>query len=220
MNQYFILMSKCFIVYFVIIFALRVMGKREVGELSVFDIVIYLVMSELLALSITETHESILKSLVPIFTLAGLQIILSWIILKCKTLRNIFDGRPIILIHNGHIHQKRMKRERYNIDDLMSQIRSKSICTPDAIAFAVLETNGQLSILEKKCCHVLYPDPLINDGIVNKCALKELHVDEAWLLRSLKVEGVTCLRDVFLCMYQKDGFFVIMKEVKTHGKGF
>ncbi|MEG0470676.1 MAG: DUF421 domain-containing protein, partial [Longicatena sp.] len=70
MNTYFILMSKCFVVYFVIILSLRVMGKREVGELSVFDIVIYLVMSELLALSIAETKESIMKSLVPIFTLA------------------------------------------------------------------------------------------------------------------------------------------------------
>ena len=89
MQEYINLMVKCFIVYFVIIFALRIMGKREVGELSVFDIVIYLVMSELLAISITDTHESILKSLVPIFTLAFLQIVISWILLKSKKTRDI-----------------------------------------------------------------------------------------------------------------------------------
>ena len=92
MQEYITLMIKCLVVYFVIIIALRIMGKREVGELSVFDIVIYLVMSELLAISITESHESILKSLVPIFTLAVLQIIISWILLKSKKVRDIFDG--------------------------------------------------------------------------------------------------------------------------------
>lgn len=215
MNTYFILMSKCFIVYFVIIFALRVMGKREVGELSVFDIVIYLVMSELLALSITETHESILKSLVPIFTLAILQIVISWILLKSKKIRNIFDGQPVILIHNGHINQRQMKKERYNIDDLMTQIRSKDLCSPDEVAFAVLETNGQLSVLPKNKCKVKHPEPLISDGIINEKALEELHRDATWLSTSLKEEGIQNVEDVFLCMYQKDGFFVIKKEMNS-----
>lgn len=220
MNTYFILMSKCFIVYFVIIFALRIMGKREVGELSVFDIVIYLVMSELLALSITETHESILKSLVPIFTLAALQIIISWILLKSKKARDVFDGKPVILIHNGHINQEQMKKERYNIDDLMSQIRSNNLCSPSEVAFAVLETNGSLSVLPSSKCKVKHPEPLINDGTVNQKALQDLHYDEKWLLDSLKSEGVGRLEDVFLCMYQKDGFFVIKKEMNSGNKLF
>ena len=158
MQEYITLMIKCLVVYFVIIIALRIMGKREVGELSVFDIVIYLVMSELLAISITESHESILKSLVPIFTLAVLQIIISWILLKSKKVRDIFDGKSVILIHNGHINQDAMRKNRYNIDDLMSQIRSHDLCTPDEVAFAVLENNGQLSVLPKKSCKVKHPD--------------------------------------------------------------
>ncbi|MEG0737561.1 DUF421 domain-containing protein [Amedibacillus sp. YH-ame10] len=217
MNTYFILMSKCFVVYFVIILSLRVMGKREVGELSVFDIVIYLVMSELLALSIAETKESIMKSLVPIFTLAIMQIAISWILLKSKKIRDIFDGKSVILIHNGHINQDKMKKERYNIDDLMSQIRSKDLCTPDEVAFAVLENSGELSIIPKKQCKVKHPDPLINDGIVNKDALADLKYDETWLVESLKKEGIDDIHDVFLCMYQKDGFYVIKKELgKKH----
>ena len=205
MQEYINLMVKCFIVYFVIIFALRIMGKREVGELSVFDIVIYLVMSELLAISITDTHESILKSLVPIFTLAFLQIVISWVLLKSKKTRDIFDGK----------NQSIMKRERYNIDDLMSQIRSKDLCTPDEVAFAVLENNGQLSILPKNKCKVKHPDPLISDGTINKKALQDLSRDEEWLKNALKSEGVESVDDVFLCIYQNNGMFVIKKEMNS-----
>ena len=92
--------------------ALRFMGKREVGELSIFDIVIYLVMSELLALAVTDTEASILKSLIPITTLAILQIVVSFALLKSKFLRDIFDGRPVILIHNGILNQNEMKKFR------------------------------------------------------------------------------------------------------------
>ena len=220
MQEYINLMVKCFIVYFVIIFALRVMGKREVGELSVFDIVIYLVMSELLAISITDAHESILKSLVPIFTLAFLQIVISWILLKSKKTRDVFDGKNAILIHNGHINQKIMKKERYNIDDLMSQIRSKDLCSPDEAAFAVLENNGQLSILPKNKCKVKHPDPLISDGTINTKALQDLSRDEQWLKNALKSEGVESVDDVFLCLYQNNGMFVIKKEMNSRDTFF
>lgn len=82
--------------------------------------------------------------------MAVLQIIISWILLKSKKVRDIFDGKSVILIHNGHINQDAMRKNRYNIDDLMSQIRSHDLCTPDEVAFAVLENNGQLSVLPKK----------------------------------------------------------------------
>ena len=215
MQEYIILMAKSFIFYFVIIFALRLMGKREVGELSVFDIVIYFVMSELLAISISNEDESIFKSLVPIFTLAFLQMLISWLILKSKKIRNVFDGDISILIHNGHINQDVMRRERYNIDDLMSQIRSKDLCSPDEVGFAILETNGQLSILPKNKCKVKHPNPLISDGTVDKKALEDLSLDEEWLKKALLKEGIDNIKDVFLCIYQKNGLFVIKKEIKT-----
>ena len=220
MQEYITLMIKCLVVYFVIIIALRIMGKREVGELSVFDIVIYLVMSELLAISITESHESILKSLVPIFTLAVLQIIISWILLKSKKVRDIFDGKSVILIHKGHINQDAMRKNRYNIDDLMSQIRSHDLCTPDEVAFAVLENNGQLSVLPKKSCKVKHPDPLISDGIINKKALKDLHRDSEWLKACMKEEGIQDIKDIFLCIWQKNAFFIIKKEIDSQNKMF
>lgn len=215
MAAYITLIFKCFLFYLVIIIALRIMGKREVGELSVFDIVIYLVMSELLALSISNPKESVFKSLVPIFTLAFLQIIISVILLKSKKLRDIFDGKAVIIIHDGQINQKTMKKERYSIDDLMSQIRDKDLCSPEEVAFAILENNGNLSVLPKKTCKVRHPDPLISDGKINKEALIEIEKDEEWLKKELQKEGVNGIEEVFLCLWQKSGMYVIKREFKN-----
>lgn len=220
MQEYFILIGKCFIFYFVIIFALRLMGKREVGELSIFDIVIYLVMSELLALSISDASESILKSLVPIFTLAFLQIILSIILLKSKKARDMIDGKNVILIHNGHINQETMKKERYSIDDLMTSLRDKDYSSPDEIAFAILETSGHLSLIPKTKCKVKHPYPIINDGMINEKVLTDLGFDKEWLEECLSKEGVDRYQDVFFCMFQKDGLYIIKKELNSNDQFF
>ena len=215
MQEYFMLIYKCIVIYFIIIIAMRVMGKREIGELSIFDIVIYLVMSELLAISITELDESILKSLIPIATLALLQIFVSWVLLKSKKSRDIFDGKSAILIHNGHINQEVMRKERYNIDDLMIQLHEKNIASPQEVEFAIMETNGTLSVLEKSKCKVKHPIPIINDGIINNEVLKDLHLDEVWLSEALLKQGITSAKDVFLAILQKDGLFVLKRETSS-----
>lgn len=210
--SYMELMVKCIIVYFVIIFALRLMGKREVGELSVFDVVIYLVMSELLAISITDTHSSIFRSLVPIAVLALMQIAISWILLKSKRIRDLFDGKAVILIRDGCIDQQMMRKERYSIDDLMSQLHGKDLSSPDEVAFAILENNGTLSILPKKSCRVRYPHPLISDGVIDMEVLRSIGKDQEWLTQQLGKQGTTA-EAVFLCLYQKDGLFVIRRQL-------
>lgn len=215
MQEYMVLIGKCIVIYFIIIMALRIMGKREVGELSIFDIVIYLVMSELLALSISEPEEGIMKSLIPIITLAMLQIGVSWVILKSKKTRNLFDGNCVIIIHNGHINQNIMRKERYNMDDLLTQLRDKGVSTPDEVEFAVLESSGTLSVLTKNKCKVKHPCPLISDGIINKDTLHDLKLDELWLCEALLKQGVENYEDVFLCLLQKNDLFVIKKELNS-----
>ncbi|MEG0579772.1 MAG: DUF421 domain-containing protein [Niameybacter sp.] len=219
MVEYFSLIGKCCICYVIIIIALRVMGKREVGELSIFDIVIYLVMSELLALSI-ESEGSILKSVIPIATLAILQIIISWLQLKSKKTRDLIDGKAAIVIHNGHINQDVMRKERYTIDDLMQQLRDKDVGTPDEVAFAVLENSGNLSVLTKNKCRVKHPSPLVSDGIIDEEALQEIDKDKTWLIQALKGEGVDDFQQVFLCLLQKDGLFVIKRETPSRNTLF
>lgn len=209
--MYLSLILRCMLFYFILIFALRFMGKREVGELSVFDIVIYLVMSELLALAVTETDESIWKAIVPIATLAILQVSISYFLLKSNKLRDVIDGNPVIMIHNGVLKQDEMKRQRYNIDDLLAQLRGKDICCLKEVQFAILENNGTLSIFKKSDCDVQHPYPLIQDGVVNKKVLKDLNKDEKWLVDQLHQSGYEHFNQIFLAMIMKDGLYVLPK---------
>ncbi|NBK99027.1 MAG: DUF421 domain-containing protein [Erysipelotrichia bacterium] len=212
MFSYVNLVLRCVMFYFILIIALRLMGKREVGELSVFDIVIYLVMSELLALALTEIEESIFKSLIPIMTLALLQVVLSFCLLKSERLRDIVDGKPVILIHNGTLNQAAMKKQRYNLDDLLSQLRDKDISCISEVQFAILENSGNLSILRKQDCVVLHPTPLIQDRKVNKRVLKDLHKDDAWLKQQLQANGYVDASQIFLCMVLVDGLYILEKK--------
>ena len=117
MDVYVILVFRCTFFYFVITALLRIMGKREVGELSVFDIVVYFVMSELLAISISDPNEDMLKTLIPIVTLTILQVSLSWLMMKMQKVRNIVDGRPVFIITHGKL----------NIEEMLSKMNSKML---------------------------------------------------------------------------------------------
>ena len=213
--NYFMLIFKCILFYFIIICSLRLMGKREVGELSVFDIVIYLVMSELLALSLSQEDESILRTLSPLITWTLLQIIVSKIILKNQKIRNILDGAPVLLIKHGLIDQDRMRKERYNLDDLMLQLRSKSIASPFDAEFAILESNGSLSVLEKNHNHAVYPFPLIQDGKINHEVLQAVKFTELDLINTLHKQGINTIEDCFLCCYLKQGIICWKKEASS-----
>lgn len=209
MNFYINVILKCFSVYFILIIALRMMGKREIGELSIFDIVIYLVMSELLAISISDPKASVLQSLVPIMVLSLLQIIISIIILKSKMIRDLIDGKDVIIIENGRILQEEMRKNRYNIDDLLSQMRQQGYFHVKDIAFAVLETSGELSVLAKEKCELSTVEPLISDGVINDKVLKKLHYDKEWLIKQLQKQNIQDEKEVFLCMLEKNGLYVI-----------
>lgn len=212
MSEYINLVVRCIFFYFMIIVALRFMGKREIGELSIFDIVIYLVMSELLALSLTDDDKTIFHTLVPLITLALLQVTVAHLIMKYEKFRHLIDGEPVILVQNGLINQNTMKKERYNIDDLMMQIREFGIGSIHEIAFAILETNGKLTVLRKNDCKVLYPFPLIQDGQIQTQAMKEGHFSNDDLIQAMKKNDIDDIKDVFLCLYTKNGFSFIKKN--------
>lgn len=212
MSEYLNLISRCIFFYFLIISALRFMGKREIGELSIFDIVIYLVMSELLALSLSDADKSIFRAIIPLITLALLQIIVAYFIMKFEKFRTLIDGKPVILIQNGLINQNKMRKERYNIDDLMMQIRECGIGSIHEIAYGVLETNGKLTIMKKSDCKVYYPFPLIQDGVIEKEFIQESGTTLEDVLQAMHKNGINHPKDVFLCLYTKNGFSFIKKN--------
>ena len=216
--EYVELVAKCVFFYLVIIVSLRMMGKREVGELSVLDIVIYFVMSELLALSISEPDQSVWKALIAIITLSVLQIAIAWTCLKRKKWRDFFEGKPSLIIYNGLINQKEMKKQRYTIDDLLYQLRDKDISSPDEVQFAILENSGILTVLKKDSSKLKWKDPLISDGVVQRQVLDDIGKDEAWLKEQLQTEGVQDFSEIFLCLWQKNGFFVLKKSSEDPSK--
>ena len=211
MDVYVILVFRCTFFYFVITALLRIMGKREVGELSVFDIVVYFVMSELLAISISDPNEDMLKTLIPIVTLTILQVSLSWLMMKMQKVRNIVDGRPVFIITHGKLNIEEMRKQRYTIDDLCSQLRINGILDIEEVEFALLENSGDLSVIEKSKCQLLWPEPLISDGVVQKKALDAIGKSEVWLHEQLIKNKVVNSNEVFLCLWKKDGLWLIMK---------
>ena len=211
MEVYVILVFRCTFFYFVITALLRIMGKREVGELSVFDIVVYFVMSELLAISISDPNEDMLKTLIPIVTLTILQVSLSWLMMKMQKVRNIVDGRPVFIITHGKLNIEEMRKQRYTTDDLCSQLRINGILDIEEVEFALLENSGDLSVIEKSKCQLLWPEPLISDGVVQKKALDAIGKSEVWLNEQLLKNKVDNSNKVFLCLWKKDGLCLIMK---------
>ena len=212
MEIYLKLIGRCFILYFFVIIILRIMGKREVGELSVFDLVIYFVMSELLAIVVESDEHSIFEAIVPMITLSFLQIALSICVLKVKWLRDIIEGKPVILIENGKMNQKEMKKQRYSIDDLLFQLRDKNVGSVREVEFAILENSGVLTVLKKGQCTTIYPFALISDGEVIKENLKKIGQNEIWLKEKLLKKGIHSYQEVFLCTLEKGGLFVEMKD--------
>ena len=205
------LVGRCILFYVIIVVALRLMGKREVGELSVLDVVIAFVMSELLALSISNLDFSPFKAIAGIGVLVLLQYLVSWVCIKSKKIRDFFEGEPVCIIYKGVINQKEMLRHRYTIDDLLVQLRSADCFDLNEVEFAILENSGQLSVSKTAHCLLEYPFPLISDGIIQKKHVLALGYDEKWLVEQ-------CLQlnkhpeSIFIAMWTKEGLFVIDKQ--------
>ena len=189
MIEYLIIMSKTALFFFILIFTMRFMGKREVGELSVFDLVVFFVISELLSISIATPEENPLQTISAIAVLVFLQKILAIIVLKSKKMRNLIDGQEVYIIKDGVIDQEAMRKNRYNIDDLMMQLRQKDIDTPSKVKYAVLETDGSLSVIEKEKNAVPFPSPVIQDGEIDEEVLNSLNITKEWLINELSKYG-------------------------------
>ena len=196
--------------YFLVLFLFRLMGKREVGELAITDLVVTILIAEFASLAIENYKESLFTTLIPIILIAILQISLSFISMKNFKFRHIVDSTPSLIIKDGKINFKEMERQRYSIDDLLTQIRDKGIKSLDEIEYAVLENNGNLSTFlydNKK----IYPMPLIIDGVIQYDTLNDINKNKEWLMKILKSENVN-LDKVFYAFYKNNKCFIIRKN--------
>lgn len=206
------IMFRSVFFYFIIVVAYKLMGKRELGELSIVDFVVSTILSQMIAISIENYKDPILYTLVPLIIIVILQITLSYITLKNKKIRNFMDGKESIIINNGVLDIKEMIKQRYSLDDLLSQLRDKNIRSIEEVDYAILENSGKLSIFKKNDKSIdTFPLPLILDGNIEYDNLKIIKKDKNWLLDILK-EKNTKLENVFYSFLKSNEVFIIKKN--------
>lgn len=206
--MYLSIIVKTLVLYFFIVVVYRVMGKKEVGKLSIIDLIVSILIAELAAISIEEADRSILTSIIPIVVLVVIQISISFISLKSVKLRKLIDGKPIVIIKDGKLNFKDMTKLRYTIDDLIAQLREQGIKSIEEVNYAVLENNGKLSVFETSKD---YPLPIIIDGNIDYDVLKDMKKDKNWIYKILDDNNIT-LDNVFYAFYTKNKTYIIKKD--------
>lgn len=196
---------RTIILYLAVVLTMRLMGKRQIGELQPFELVVTLMLSDLATIPMQETGIPLISGLVPILTLAVIEIVLSYISLKSKHARAFLIGRPTILIRNGTIDKNAMERLRVNLDDILEELRKKDIRSVEEVAVAILETDGSISAFPLQGGQSL-PYTLISDGRIITENLKKCKIDEQKLKTML---GGKNPKDIFLATYsEEDGLHI------------
>ena len=206
--MYVSIIMKTFILYFYIVLVYRLMGKKEVGKLSIIDLIVSILIAELAAMSIESTDMSIFISIVPILVLVIIQIVLSYISLKNDKIRKLIDGTPTTIIKEGKIKFNEMAKLRYGLDDLITQLREQGIKSIEEVDYAILENNGKLSVFQKTKD---YPMPIIVDSKIDFEVLKELGKDVKWILNILENKKLT-LNEVYYAFYSKNKTYIIKRD--------
>src|SRR4051794_12895450 len=194
--------------YFLILLVFRLMGKREIGELSVFDLVVNIMIAEMAAMAIDKTNMEIVKATIPIILLMFIQISMARLSLKSKKFRDMIDGSPTIIINQGQIDEKAMNKQRYNFDDLLQQLREKNIHNIADVEFAILEPSGKLSVFEKDKMGDDITLPLIIDGKIQMDHLRRIKQTELWVRQQLKRKGYPDINKISFCSIQNGQFYI------------
>lgn len=202
------LMIRTIIIYFSLLFLVRVMGKRELSKLSPFDLVIAIMIGELGALPIEE-KVTMLEGVVPVALLVMLEMIMAFISLKSNFWRGVITGRPEVLIKNGKIDIDALKKTQYNVNDLLVQLRKKDIFNIQDVKIAILETSGDLTVQEKESGDLTYP--VIIDGKMSKNNLQLADVNEIWVNNYLSDKKID-INNVLLATVDEDKKIYIHKK--------
>lgn len=209
----FVVIIRTLFFYFYIFIIYRLMGKRQIGQLSVQDLVVSILIAELVAISIEEIEAPLVLTVAPILILVVLEILSSIITLKSNKIRNVMEGKPSLIINKGKINFKELIRQRYTLDDLLLELRVQGIKSLLDVEYAVLENNGKLSIFKYNFLKLdsSNPFPLILDGNIQYDTLKYLKKDKSWLISLLKKEN-TDIKDIFYAFYKNNKAYVVKRD--------
>jgi len=215
LEEYILIGLRTLFLYGLIILIFRLMGKREVGELSLLDLIVFLMIAEVAVFAIEDPYMNMMQAAFPMLLLMTLQIILSWVAIKNKWFRDIVDGTPSVLIRHGQLMKAEMRKNRYNIDDLMQQLRDKDIFDLQDVEFAILEPSGILTVLKKGKKEGELSLPLVMDGQIQYDHLKRIQKDEQWLHSELKKEGYSSIKDIFFCSFEDGRWFISRDNTRS-----
>ncbi len=217
---------RTIILYFLIMVGLRLMGKRQIGELEPSELVLTMMISDLATVPMQDFGIPLLAGVIPILTLLAISMLLSQISLRNLRFRAAVCGTPSVLIRNGELQQDAMRRNRFTLDELLEELRGQGISNLAEVKYAVLENSGQLSVLpwaaqkpptaaqlglETKD-DVTLPVILINDGRVLTKNLALCGKDNTWLDKALRKEKLSSPREVFLMTLDEQGQVLCVKK--------
>lgn len=216
---------RTLILYIVVVAVMRIMGKRQIGELQPFELVIAIMLSELAAVPMQDTGIPLIHGLIPILTLMFLEIFLSYVTLKSRRLRKLVCGTASILIQKGQIIEEELRSQRFNLDDLMEELRLSGYLNISDIEYAILENSGKLSIIPKSSNSPVtrkdlnlsqneekLPVALVLDGQLDSYNLKYIGQDKKWLLSKLNEYNINKIEDVFIAMLDSSGKFFVQRR--------
>lgn len=221
-----IVIIRTFILYALVVLVLRMLGKRQIAQLQPFELVVIIMISELAAVPSGDIGIPLISGIIPILILLISGITLQYLTLKSEKARSIICGKPTILIDKGKIIETEIKRIRYNISDLLEQLRIKNIPNISDVEYAILETNGEMSVIPKSQKRPTIPEDfqittkyeglpltLIMDGLVQSDNLKKANVDLQWLQQELKKQQLTGFDQVLLASLDTAGTLFIQGKM-------
>ena len=218
---------RAIMVYILVLIVMRLMGKREIGQLQPFELVISIMIADLASIPMTDPGVPIFNGLVPILGLLAMHLLITVLNIKSVNLRKITCGKPTILVYRGKIDEEALKKERFTISELQERLRGKDVFNLGDVEFAILETNGEVSVITKPNKRNLTPEDmnieadyeglpydLIVDGKIMYENLNKIGKDKRWLLK--QIEKFKCMPDDVLIatMDGKGNFFCQQKERK------
>ncbi len=219
---------RTIIIYVFVIAVIRLMGKRQIGELEPSELVVTIIISEVAAMPIQDSSQPVSTAIVAILLLLILEIVISFTAYKSRNLRKVLYGTPSVLFSKGKINQREMEQQRFNVNDLMEIIRNNGASSLDEVDYVIVETNGNVSVLlnaEEQPIRAkdlkIQTNPVelsyivVDNGRVNMKNLRLMGFDENWLMKKLAENSVGRIKDIFCMGANKNGeIFVIKKEKK------
>ena len=218
------LLFRTCIIYILLIIAMRLMGKRQIGELEISDLVTTFLISELASLPITDNNVPLSHSIVPILTLVTFEVVSSALLAAFPRLKNLLSARPSTLIRDGKFCANAMKQARLSADELISELRQKDITDLSEVRYAILEQNGKISVIPKARFRPPNADQLkiqvsdeglfhiiIDKGVLNTHNIRELNMNKQQILDMLAKKRLN-LKDVYLMMIGDKGEVQILRK--------